>query len=146
MRAAFSTTRAPILSRLCLRVANSAQASGILRGHGIAQGEHQPVGRGVQDEAELVGERALAGGPVGGELALVQLDEVLGLAAGAVDIFIEMAGVSAERGDDVAGVEAARGGLQPGDDPAFAVPRTGGVVEGGEAPRLFGAGLRRGAP
>ena len=32
MRAAFSTTRAPILSRLCLRVANSAQASGILRG------------------------------------------------------------------------------------------------------------------
>ena len=28
--------------------------------HGIAQGEHQPVGRGVQDEAELVGERALA--------------------------------------------------------------------------------------
>ena len=110
-------------------------------GHGIAQGEHQPVGRGVQDEAELVGDRALAGGPVGGELALVQLDEVLGLAAGAVDIFIEMAGVAAERGDDVAGVEAARGGLQPGDDPAFAVPRTGGVVEGGEAPHLFGAGL-----
>ena len=95
----------------------------------------------MQDEAELVGDRALAGGPVGGELALVQLDEVLGLAAGAVDIFIEMAGVSAERGDDVAGVEAARGGLQPGDDPAFAVPRTGGVVEGGEAPHLFGAGL-----
>ena len=110
-------------------------------GHGIAQGEHQPVGRGVQDEAELVGERALAGGPVGGELALVQLDEVLGLAAGAVDIFIEMAGVSAERGDDVAGVEAPRACLQPGDDPAFAVPRTGGVVEGGEAPHLFGAGL-----
>ena len=109
--------------------------------HGIAQGEHQPVGRGVQDEAELVGDRALAGGPVGGELALVQLDEVLGLAAGAVDIFIEMAGVSAERGDDVAGVEAPRGCFQPGDDPAFAVPRTGGVVEGGEAPHLFGGGL-----
>ena len=49
----------------------------------------------MQDEAELVGERALAGGPVGGELALVQLDEVLGLSAGAVDIFIEMAGVRA---------------------------------------------------
>ena len=63
--------------------------------HGIAQGEHQPVGRGVQDEAELVGDRALAGGPVGGELALVQLDEVLGLAAGAVDIFIEMAAPAA---------------------------------------------------
>ena len=63
-------------------------------GHGIAEGEHQPVGRGVQDEAELVGERALAGGAVRRELALVQLDEVLGLAAGAVDIFVEMAGVS----------------------------------------------------
>ena len=55
-------------------------------GRGIAQGEHQPVGRGAQDEAELVSERALAGGPVRGELALVQLDEVLGLAAGAVNI------------------------------------------------------------
>ena len=81
MRAAFSTTRAPILSRRALRVANSAQASGIRRGTASRRGEHQPVGRGVQDEAELVGERALAGGPVGGELALVQLDEVFGLAA-----------------------------------------------------------------
>ena len=79
----------------------------------------------MQDEAELVGDRALAGGPVRGELALVQLDEVLGLAAGAVNIFIEMAGVSAERGDDVAGVEAARACLQPGRRPVFGGPRTG---------------------
>ena len=98
-------------------------------GHGIAEGEHQPVGRDVQDEAELVGERALAGGAVRRELALVQLDEVLGLAAGAVDIFVEMAGVSAERGDDVAGVEAPRGRLQPGDDPALAASGAGGVGE-----------------
>ena len=53
-------------------------------GHGVAQGEHQPIGRGVQDQPELVGERALTGGAVRGELALVQLDQVLGLAAGAV--------------------------------------------------------------
>ena len=46
-------------------------------GHGIAEGEQLPIGRGVQDEAELVGDRALASGPVGGELALVQLDQVL---------------------------------------------------------------------
>ena len=110
-------------------------------GHGIAQGEHQPVGRGVQDEAELVGDRALAGGPVGGELALVQLDQVLGLAANAIYSFVEMAGVSAERGDDVAGVEAARGGLQPGDDPAFAALGPGGVGEGGEAPHPVRAGF-----
>ena len=115
-------------------------------GHGIAQGEHEPVGRGVLDEAELVGDRALAGGPVGGELALVQLDQVLGLAASAIDSFVEMAGVSAERGDDVAGVEAARGRLQPGGDPAFAAPGPGGVGEGGEAPHPVRAGLGAARP
>ena len=55
--------------------------------------------------------------------------------------FVEMAGLAAQRGDDVAGVGAARGLLQPGDDPAFAVPGTGGVGEGGEAPHLLCAGL-----
>ena len=49
----------------------------------------------------------------------MQLDQVLGLAAGTVDIFVGMAGLADERGDDVAGVEAARGGLQPGDDPTL---------------------------
>ena len=49
----------------------------------------------------LVGERALAGGAVRGKLALVQLDQVLGLAAGAVDIFVEMASLAVERGDDI---------------------------------------------
>ena len=71
----------------------------------------------------------------------MQLDEVLGLAAGAVDIFVEMAGVSAERGDDVAGVEAPRGRLQPGDDPALAASGAGGVGERGEAPHPVRAGL-----
>ena len=41
----------------------------------------------------------------------------------------------------IAGIEAARGRLQTGDDPAFALPGAGGVVEGGEGPHLFGAGL-----
>ena len=45
-------------------------------GHGIAQGEHQPVGRGEQDQPELVGERALAGSAGGGKLDLVLLDRV----------------------------------------------------------------------
>ena len=49
--------------------------------------------------------------------------------------------IAAERGDDVAGVEAARGRLQPGDDPAFAAPGAGGVGEGGEAPHPVRAGL-----
>ena len=48
IRAAFSTTRAPILSRLWRRVANSAQWSGILRGtasqsaHIIASHDQSP--------------------------------------------------------------------------------------------------------
>ena len=57
MRAAFSTTRAPILSRRRL----SWLASGLW---------------------------------VRGELALVQLDQVLGLAAGAVENFVEMPGLA----------------------------------------------------
>ncbi len=34
---------------------------------GIAKAQHQPVGSGMEDEAHLVGNRALAGGAVGGE-------------------------------------------------------------------------------
>ena len=75
MRAAFSTTRADLEQAL----ADGRELGPSERdpaGYGIAQGEHQSVGRGVQNEPELVGERALAGGPVGGELALVQLDQI----------------------------------------------------------------------
>ena len=109
--------------------------------HGIAEREHQPVGGGVQDQPELVGERALAGGAVGGELGLVQLDQVLRLAAGAVDPFVEMARPAGERGDDVARVEAAGRRLQPGDHAARAVPRAGGVGEVGEAADLVATGF-----
>ena len=71
----------------------------------------------------------------------MQLDEVLGLAAGAVVRFVEMAGLAGERGDDVARVEAAGRRLQPGDDAAFPAPRAGGVIEAGEAAHPVGAGL-----
>src|SRR6478609_4076430 len=43
---------------------------------------HQPIGSGV--EQDLVGECRTATRAVGGELRLVQFDEVLGLAAGAI--------------------------------------------------------------
>jgi hypothetical protein len=66
-----------------------------------------------------VGKRALAGGPVGGELAIVHLDNVLGLAAAAVDVLVEMPRLCEPRGDDVAGIEAAGVGLQTGDDVAL---------------------------
>src|SRR5260221_3208354 len=54
-------------------------------GCGGAQGVQQPVGGGMENEPELIGAGAAARGPVRGELGLVQLDEVLGLAARAVD-------------------------------------------------------------
>jgi hypothetical protein len=39
----------------------------------------------VQDEAHLIGERRAAVGAVGGELTLVRLDQVLGLAARTIE-------------------------------------------------------------
>jgi hypothetical protein len=50
----------------------------------VSDGEDQPVRGGMQDQADLVGERAAAAGTIRGELSLVQLDQVLGLAAGAI--------------------------------------------------------------
>ncbi len=47
MRAAFSTTRAPILISRSLRVANPARASRAGGRHGVAQGQHQPAGAGT---------------------------------------------------------------------------------------------------
>ena len=51
----------------------------------VSDGEDQPVRGGRQDQAHLVGERAAAAGTIRGELSLVQLDQVLGLAAGAIN-------------------------------------------------------------
>src|SRR5271170_8506101 len=47
------------------------------------------VGGGVQDEANLIGERRAARRAVGGELSLVQLDEIFRLAASAVEGRVE---------------------------------------------------------
>src|ERR1700757_4548792 len=56
---------------------------------GIAHGEDEPIGGGVEDEADLVGERRAATGAIGGELGLVQLDQVLGLSASAIEVIID---------------------------------------------------------
>ena len=75
-------------------------------GDGGAYGEDQPISGGVQDEPHLIGERRAAAGAVGGELGLVQLDQVLGLAARAVETGIEpLGGAGADVGDDVADIE-----------------------------------------
>src|SRR6201989_1980011 len=52
---------------------------------GVAHGKDEPIGGGVENEADLVGERRATAGAVGGELGLVQLDQVLGLSAGTIE-------------------------------------------------------------
>jgi len=68
----------------------------------------QPVGGGVDQQAELIGRRAGAGGTVGGQMQLVRLDQVFGLAALAVDALVEPARRAGEVGDDEAAVAALR--------------------------------------
>jgi hypothetical protein len=54
----------------------------------------QPIGGGVQDQPHLIGPRVAARRAIGGELCLVQLDEVLRLAAATVDDLVEMLGAA----------------------------------------------------
>src|ERR1019366_8181137 len=98
-------------------------------GRGGAQSVQQPIGCGVQDQADLVRARVATRGPIGGELRLVPLDEVLRLAARAIDGLIEIFGRSRQRGDDVADVEAERRRLDAGDHAALSSPAFGAVAQ-----------------
>jgi hypothetical protein len=67
----------------------------------------------------------------------VQLDEVLGLAARAVDRLLEMLGRAFERGDDIARIEAPGGGLDTSHDAARFGPAFGGVADLDPGPALL---------
>src|SRR6202140_4890170 len=71
-----------------------------------AQAQHQPVGGGVDQEAELVGGGLGARGAVGGKVQLVRLDQVLGLPARAIYLLVERFRQAREIGDDEAAVGA----------------------------------------
>ena len=74
-RLAVSMTRAAMLISRSRKVENSALARS--RGlDGVANGEHEPVSRRAQREADLIGDRGTTGRSIGSELRLVQLDEV----------------------------------------------------------------------
>ena len=77
----------------------------------VPQTVHQPVGGGVDQQAELVGGGLGAGGAVGGQMELVSLDQVLRLAARAIDLFIEHRPQSFEIGDDEPGIDTQGRGL-----------------------------------
>jgi hypothetical protein len=102
-----------------------------------AQAQQQPVGGGVDQEAELVGCRLAAGGAVGGEVQLVRLDQVFGLPARAIDLLVERLGQTREIGNDEAAVGALRPGLDTGDDAALDIPAFGGIAEIAIAADLF---------
>ena len=53
------------------------------------EGLEQNVGGGVQEEAELIGGKLVAGGAVGLEVDFVVFDVVFHLAAAAVEVFVD---------------------------------------------------------
>ena len=75
----------------------------------------EPVGGGVQHQPELVGGGFGAGGPVRGEVQLVGLDQILGLASGTVDLLVEPAWRAGQVGDDEPAVRTPLGGFDPPD-------------------------------
>src|SRR5216684_1182266 len=104
--------------------------------NGTAHGKHEPVGGGVQDQAELVGFGIAAGGAVGSELALVQLDEVLGVSPRAIEGLVKMPGAGLERGDDIAHIQPLRGCLDARHEAPLLVPAFCAVAKGLEAAQL----------
>src|SRR2546427_9235760 len=71
----------------------------------------QPVGSHVQEQAELIGLPARAGGLVGARVELHVLDQVLHAPARAVHLLVKKLSSTLEVGDDEAHVLAHVGGL-----------------------------------
>src|SRR6195256_6078376 len=70
-----------------------------------AQRADQDIGHGGQPEPQLVGAHGVGGGSVGEQIELTFFDTVFHLAAGAIELLVERAGlmvVSLQRGDDKA--------------------------------------------
>src|SRR4029077_11259948 len=90
----------------------------------------------MQDQPELIGLWIPTRGPVRGELSLVPLDEVLGLAAATVDALVEMLCRALERGDDVADIETLLRGFDARGDAALPIPALGAVTQHGKGAQL----------
>jgi hypothetical protein len=83
-------------------------------GNRVAHRQLQPISGGVENEADLIGGRRTAAGAIGGELRLMQLDQIFGLASRAIQAVVGPLGladiVSAEfldRQSFVSGLSAA---------------------------------------
>ena len=87
-----------------------------------AQLMQQPVSANVQEQAELVGLKAMACGLVSAGIKFPVLDQVFGGAAHAVNFFVKMLAAAFETGDDEAGIGAVCRRLNAGNDLALAAP------------------------
>lgn len=90
------------------------------------QGAQTPIqseGSDMQIQAHLIGAGPRARGPAGGKMGLPSFYTFLGAAARAVDLFIQGAwGTSLQAGDDDAGIDRQRSGLDAGGDPLDVIP------------------------
>ena len=96
---------------------------------GVAHRQHQPVGGGMQHETHLIGECRATTGPIGGKLALVQLDQVLGLAARAVERVLEpLRAAAVQVGHHVADVQSLGAGFDACHHAPLAAPGFGAIA------------------
>src|SRR5208282_6387446 len=85
---------------------------------------------GVEEETELIGRRLGAGRAVRRQMRLPGFDVVFGLAASAVEIFVQRAGVALlQVGDDEARVGSFLADFDASDDPLDAAPTLRAIEE-----------------
>ena len=65
----------------------------------VAQQPEQAVGRGVEQQPELVGQEAVAAQAVGPEIQLQLLDAVFHIAPEHVEVVVDKSGIAAQVGD-----------------------------------------------
>jgi len=84
----------------------------------------------VEEETELIGRRLRAGRAVRRQMGLEGFDVVFGLAAPAIEVFVEHASVAfVQIGDDEAGVGSFLADFDASDDPLDAAPTLCAVEE-----------------
>lgn len=101
---------------------------------GVLQGQapeidHQRVGQGSQQQAQLVGREQPAARPAAEQIKLRFLDAVFGLAARAIQLLVQRRSVALQTGDHEARIGPKRTMLQAGDHAALALPVARGVLQ-----------------
>ena len=108
------------------------------RKQGIPEGMKERIGGAVQEEPEGIGIKAMAGGPVTGEVEFEFFDKVLHLAPAAVqDLVDRHRSEGGDVGHHEAGIESLFGHLRHADDPELPMPGSGLVLEFGETAVLL---------